>query len=750
MKRSLSVLCFLLLAVAPLAAAPAKAPSRPAAGVIGDIQLTRVRLEDVARLLSQVGQANVVVTSEVFDKVVSIYLRNARVEDMVRNVCRAAGVWYRKDGDSDTYIIMSAAEYQKDLAIVRDEKTRVFTLRHHNVVATANAVRALFGSRVALAAPVEEMPPVSLGSGNRQKAGSRNTGNGNGNRSGNNGNNSGTATGTADNSGFTASGNSGGLQGGSRGGGASAAVGDPRSELDRLSAERLSTQIRVDEQGQLIAGAGSVQEVSAHLGPPINVTYNRLNNLLMVRSGDLAALDQIGQLIAEMDRPPKQVLLEMKILEVTLDDGYRSVFDIGLAGKGTTAGPGGWASQSNQGTGISARNSLGSGLFGVENDANLIWQVMSSSLTMRLQLLANENKLKVLSSPMLVAANNQPARLFIGDERVLTVGASSQSVTGTTGATNTTITVETEKRDVGQTLAILPRINGDRTISLTIDQDSSTVKIGDATIPITTANGNVIYFPIDTVNTANLQVTAHAKDGMTVAIGGMIRESSQRDEEKVPLLGDIPGVGFFFKRDVRAAIRSQIVLLITPRVLESPEESASLARQHEQDYGKQSAKFPRTPVLPKPLAAQAESAPVAASGYDLKLPAEAPSSEARSTRQRIAELARAAAHAVREEPVATPVGMQRVSLGSKTLALDERLEASPVASWQADGLRVTALRVINLADHARRLSAGMLRGRWTAMVIEQPNLDAAFGKNSWSWVYAISEEPFEQALEHTP
>lgn len=750
MKRSLSVLYFLLLAVAPLAAAPAKAPARPAAGVIGDIQLTRVRLEDVARLLSQVGQANVVVTSEVFDKVVSIYLRNARVEDMVRNVCRAAGVWYRKDADSDTYIIMSATEYQKDLAIVRDEKTRVFTLRHHNVVATANAVRALFGSRVALATPVEEMPPVSLGSGNRQKAGSRNTGNGNGNRSGNNGNNSGTATGTADNSGFTASGNSGGLQGGSRGGGASAAVGDPRSELDRLSAERLSTQVRVDEQGQLVAGAGSVQEVSANLGPPINVTYNRLNNLLMVRSGDLAALEQIGQLIAEMDRPPKQVLLEMKILEVTLDDGYRSVFDIGLAGKGTTAGPGGWASQSNQGTGISARNSLGSGLFGVENDANLIWQVMSSSLTMRLQLLANENKLKVLSSPMLVAANNQPARLFIGDERVLTVGASSQSVTGTTGATNTTITVETEKRDVGQTLAILPRINGDRTISLTIDQDSSTVKIGDATIPITTANGNVIYFPIDTVNTANLQVTAHAKDGMTVAIGGMIRESSQRDEEKVPLLGDIPGVGFFFKRDVRAAIRSQIVLLITPRVLESPEESASLARQHEQDYGKQSAKFPRTPVLPKPLAAQAESAPVAASGYDLKLPAEAPSSEARSTRQRIAELARAAAHAVREEPVATPVGMQRVSLGSKTLALDERLEASPVASWQADGLRVTALRVINLADHARRLSAGMLRGRWTAMVIEQPNLDAAFGKNSWSWVYAISEEPFEQALEHTP
>lgn len=749
MKHVKSIFLFLLLAstVAPLAAAPARtspAPAAKLAGVIGDIQLTRVRLEDVARLLSQVGQANVVVTSEVLDKVVSIYLRNARVEDMVRNVCRAAGVWYRKDADSDTYIIMSGEEYQKDLAIVRDEKTQVFTLRHHNVVATANAIRALFGNRVTLTAPVEEMPPVSLGSGNRQTIGNRNSSNGGSNRNDNN------TAGTA--AGSTGNGNSGAQQGNARSGsnGAGAVVADPRSELDRLSAERLSTQARVDAQGQLVAGVSSLQEVAARLGPPINVTYNRLNNLLMVRSGDVAALEQIGRLIAEMDRPPKQVLLEMKILEVTLDDGYRSVFDIGLAGRGTTAGPGGWASQSNQNTGINARNSLGSGLFDVENDANLIWQVMSSSLTMRLQLLANENKLKVLSSPMLVAANNQQARLFIGDERVLTVGASSQSVTGTTGATNTTITVETEKRDVGQTLAILPRINGDRTISLTIDQDSSTVKIGDATIPITTASGDVIYFPIDTVNTANLQVTAHAKDGMTVAIGGMIRESSQRDEEKVPLLGDIPGVGFFFKRDVRAAVRSQIVLLITPRVLESPEESASVARQHEQDYSKQSAKFPRTPVLPKPFAAEEKASADATSSFGLKLPAEAPSSEATSTRQRIAELARAAAHAVREEPVATPAGMQRVSLGSKTLTLDERLEASPVASWQADGLRVTALRVINLAEHTRRLNAGMLRGRWTAMVIEQPNLDAAFGKNSWSWIYAISEEPFEQALESTP
>ena len=223
---------------------------------------------------------------------------------------------------------------------------------------------------------------------------------------------------------------------------------DPSSDFRTMSQDRLLNQAQVNEKGQPILGATDIQAIAARQGPPIFVTYNRLNNLLMIRTGDEMALKEITQLVSDMDRPPRQVLLEMKILEVTLDDGYRSVFDIGQSSKGTTSGPSGWGATNS--TGVTSRNSAGTGLFDIETNATAIWQIMSNSLSMRLQLLANENKLKVLSSPMLVAANNQIARLFIGDERVLTVGASSQSTTGTTGATNTTITVETEKRDVGQ------------------------------------------------------------------------------------------------------------------------------------------------------------------------------------------------------------------------------------------------------------------------------------------------------------
>lgn len=759
MKHPMPILLLAALFATPLAfAAPPGAKSRPAVakadtppaakpaplptGVLGDIQLTQVRLDDAVRLLSRVGKANVVVTGKVADQVVSLYLYDTTVENMVRNLCRAAGVWYRFDAASKTYIVMSGEEYQKDLAIVRDEQTRVFTLRHHNVVATANAIKALFGGRVTLSAPVEEMPPSSLGSGSRtstsggSKDGAASTGN---SRTGG-GSGGGAASGLSGGASLDQAQSSGGAGNARGGGGGGAGNYDPASDLARLGQDRLGSQLRTGANGQALLSMADLQDMAARQGPPVYVSYNKLNNLLMVRTGDEVTLKQIGQLVSDMDKPPKQVLLEMKILEVKLDNGFRSVFDIGFGSKGTTNGPlgiGALPSTTSNYAAMAGRT----GLFGVEQGATAIWQIMSESLSLRFQLLAQENKLKVLSSPMLVAANNQQARLFIGDERVLTVGASSQSITGTTGATNTQITVETEKRDVGQTLSILPRINGDRSISLTLDQDSSTVKLKDGSIPIAIGGGQVIDFPIDTVSTASLQVTAHAQDGMTVAIGGMIRDSLQRDEEKVPLLGDLPVLGHLFKRDVRASVRSQMVLLITPRVLENPGESNSIAQAKTQDFNALAATLPSTPVVPRLNSTPAEPAVS-------ETTSSAPTGHGEDTR--FATLARAAAAAVRQkDPMAAPPqGLRALPLGDTgRWPLANGMEVWPRASWQGDGLYVTALQVSNTSAQPVALVPTLIRGNWAAMVLEKQQLDASGGADSWTWAYAISRLPFEQAVQ---
>ncbi|MDD5328503.1 MAG: hypothetical protein PHX38_00730 [Sulfuricella sp.] len=586
------------------------APEPAGAAVIGDIQLTQIRLDEAARLISQVGRTNVVVTGKVADQVASLYLRSTTVEDMVRNLCRAAGVWFRYDAASKTYVIMSGPEYQKDLAIVRDEKTRVFTLRHHNVVATANAVKALFGARVNLSLPVEETP-AALGSPGKTAAGGANQATPSAGVPANPANSSMTGGATLDTG--PAAQPSSAFNRASGGAGQGGGNYDPAQDLGRLGQDRIESQLRADSQGRGQVNIADIQDMVARQGPTIYLSYNKLNNLLLVRSGDGTALTQIAELIGEMDRPPRQVLLEMQILEASLDDGFKSVFDIGTSGrtdgftgniKGITSGPlpvGALSLVTPDGSTVTGygRNVASSGNFAAEQDATFVWQLMSDTLRLRIQLLAKENKLKTLASPMLVAANNQPARLFIGDERVLVTGASTQTITGTTGASNTNITAETERRNVGQTLSILPRINGDRSVSLTIDQDSSTVKIGDTSIPIATASGEIVKFPIDTVATANLQVTAHAYDGMTVAVGGMIRENLDRQEAKVPLLGDIPGLGILFKRDVRTSSRSQIVLLITPRVLESPEESSLLAARKTRSFNELTSGIPAAGILPK-------------------------------------------------------------------------------------------------------------------------------------------------------
>ncbi|MDR2688307.1 MAG: hypothetical protein LBB76_00945 [Azoarcus sp.] len=526
----------------------------PKAGVSpGDIYLRQVSLDEAAQFISRIGNTSIVVSSSVANKVVSLYLRDINIEGMIKNLSRAAGIWYRFDPQTKVYILMNAQEYQQDIAITRDDYTRTHVLKHHNVVSIANAIVALFGNRVSLVEPTEEENSNSMGSTTRTSS-------------------------TANRRYY---GESSGSRGG--GGGTSASSTDTRREITTLSQARLDRTLDADSAQAANIDAAKLMADTSRQGPPINVTYNLLHNLLLLRSSDEGALRAIDELVREMDRPPRQVLLEMKIIEVELGGDFRSVFDIGVGGDNTTTGPQSLGAGSASGLndeGRFPRNAASFGNFS-EEGSTMIWQIVNNRVRMRLQLLENENRVNVLATPMVVASNNQPARLFIGEEQILVTGASGDSTIGTTGAISTWITVETAQRNVGQTLVVLPRINADRTVTLTIDQDNSRIITGGATLPLAMPNGTVYQFPVDTVNTANLQVTAHARDGLTVAVGGMISQRISDQEEKVPFLGDVPLLGTLFKRTVKGNRKSQLILLITPWVLETPEESDALAREKE-------------------------------------------------------------------------------------------------------------------------------------------------------------------------
>ncbi len=107
----------------------------------------------------------------------------------------------------------------------------------------------------------------------------------------------------------------------------------------------------------------------------------------------------------------------------------------------------------------------------------------------------SQNRVKVIATPMVTATNTTPAQLFIGEERVIVTGFTQNTIVGSTGVATTSFTAQTEQRDVGTTLRIVPRINSDRTVTLLVQSDDSTVNVGGGTLPVSSADGTIETWP---------------------------------------------------------------------------------------------------------------------------------------------------------------------------------------------------------------------------------------------------------------
>ncbi len=333
----------------------------------------------------------------------------------------------------------------------------------------------------------------------------------------------------------------------------------------------------------------------------IYVTINSQHNLILIRTSDEKAVEDIEKLVIELDRPIPQVLLEMKVLELTLGDGFKSTFDLEAVQPQQTGGPptSQIVNPLNTGLGTVGRNVAATGRFPLE-DNRFVYQFLNDRFRARVQLMADENRVQELATPMILAANNQKASIFIGEERVLTTGVNTSVVTPGNGATTSTIEPVTELRNIGNTVSILPHINEDRTVTLSILQDSSSVSVGAATIPVAGNAGTVTSFAVDTVNTAKIEGTIVATNNLTVAVGGLIRQRKSEIRQKVPFLGDIPVLGSLFRRDVRENTKTELVLLITPRVMRTPAEGQEAIQARIRELSDHPFHEKRDAAIPKP------------------------------------------------------------------------------------------------------------------------------------------------------
>jgi len=538
------------------------------------LQLKESTVVNAAQLLAELSGANIVATEEAGKKNVSIYLQNVTTTKAIEVICRVSGLWYRKDTEMEIYQIMTTEEYERDIVVFKEEITKVFTLLHENVISAATAVSDLYGERVVLslgmnASGAGGTTGISGGTG---QGGIMPQGQGLGLSRGQN-----------------SQGGNGGLFGGGAGSSLSRPTGGGRSlgfqgqQSNQLSltSQQISQleSILQNRNGDNSIKSSDLQKVTGR-EPDIYLSVNQQHNLLIARTSDPEAMEDIEKLVLEIDRPIPQVLLEMKVLELTLGDSFKSTFDYELVDGPTSLGtPSGQVKNPlSPGTALANRHVTALGNFPLE-DNRFVYQFLNDRVRARIQLMAGENRIQELATPMILAANNQSSKIFIGEERVLTTGVNTSVVTPGNGASTTSIEPQTEVRDIGNTVEILPRINEDKTVTLTITQDSSSVSVGAATIPVSGGSGIVQGFNVDTVNTARIQGTIIATNNLTIAIGGLIRHRQNENRQKVPILGDIPLLGALFRRDVKENIKTELVLLITPRVMSTPSEGRAITER---------------------------------------------------------------------------------------------------------------------------------------------------------------------------
>jgi type II secretory pathway component GspD/PulD (secretin) len=547
--------------------------SLPENTIINKLEFNQANMLDVARALADISGLNFVATEEASKKNVTVFLQNISVISALEAITKNSGLWYRKDKDSGTFRIMSTEEYQRDLVVYREDTTRVFNLLHPNPVNVATAVRDLYGDRVILSYG-SDYDDFNTGAFNGSSS------NGSSNQRNNGGN---SATGAPSGAGLSNGQSSlrrtittGNTQTNNRlgittnrnnnavidekvtGTSGNGAITE-KFTVDQLA--KLEKAVEFDENGNLIS-ADVIRGIS-RAQQPIYITVIRQQNMMILRTSDSIAVKEIESLVKEMDKPTPQVLLEMKILEVDVGDAYNQIFTFdALSNNGKHRA---FARDDDE----------------VSGTGKFVYRFLDDLIFLQLELLEKNNKANTVSSPVLLASNNRTARLFVGEERLLVRGATlTDPVVNANGITVTPakITYETEIRNVGNTLNITPKINADGTVTLGIFQDTSSVNENAVDFPPLITNGTVVNISLDTVNTANIEGVVVAKDGLTVAIGGLIRNTVSKEESKVPVLGDIPVIGNVFKDKIELASRKELILLITPHIITAPSESDDVTR----------------------------------------------------------------------------------------------------------------------------------------------------------------------------
>jgi len=303
----------------------------------------------------------------------------------------------------------------------------------------------------------------------------------------------------------------------------------------------------------------------------------------VVYIADEATAKYIGQVLTNLDRPKPQVLIKVVFLEVTLnnssDIGIEGSFNKSLGNSGHNGLVTNYSVVSNSIVPTSITPGPGlpflstSNLFGLPgtssgfSGANGLYQILGQDYAVTLHAIAQAGNAKVLSRPSILARNNQPATIQVGQEVPLITGTTYDQFGNQHNAYN--------YQSVGVILKVTPFITEDGLVEMMVSPSISEID-PTTSIPISaSANGTVISAPVIDIRSAD--TVAVTPDGQTVVIGGLMQTTKTETVTKIPFLGDVPLLGALFRRTQKSDDKSELMIFLTPHIVAAPTELAAMS-----------------------------------------------------------------------------------------------------------------------------------------------------------------------------
>jgi len=293
---------------------------------------------------------------------------------------------------------------------------------------------------------------------------------------------------------------------------------------------------------------------------PVQVFADKATNSVII-SSTKGAYGKLRSVIRDLDVRRNQVFVEAVILEVAVERlrqiGTDPVQAIGVGRSGSFQGIAG-LNTAPENLATIAQTITGAATGGTVSVLNTV------NVRAFLQFLMSLTDINILSTPQILAADNQKAKIVVGENVPFPTGQ-AQGITG-----GTLVTVE--RKDVGVTLEITPQILEDDLVRLEIKQEITAVQPGPQTIGV--GDSSVPVGP--TLTKRAMDTTTIAKDAQTLVIGGLVRDNTILTESKIPLLGDIPFLGWLFRSQSNQTQKLNLLVFLTPHLVKSEVDMVEL------------------------------------------------------------------------------------------------------------------------------------------------------------------------------